>query len=261
MVGNGNAAALRELGRQILARSGPEAEAPSLQEVQEQLRALAGLDYSRLVRRLFDRRQLLKICDEFSVVSPKLNVEVIRERELKRLAQIARELGTEFSASRFSHDERSGLRGFYVRQGNGIKRPLICLNTAGHPVVMVSAFWHEVGHHLTSRMFDDRKGEIRLSLTSSYHLHLNDPLETAADVLPTLIAYPRPAAARLFARSLRDGTVPNIAGLVARLRSHLRAISHFEFSEEFSATQNLRYLTAMIHSGKLRWAVLSEFDI
>lgn len=261
MAVSANTAALRELIGEVLALSGPEAGPPSAQQAQESLRVLAGMDYSRLLRRRFDRQQVRCIFTEFSKALPGLNVDVIRERELQRLAQIALGLGSGFSASTFAHDGRTGLRGFYIPRSDEMRRPLICLNTAGHPVAMVSAFWHELGHHLTARMFDDRSGELSLSSTTNYHLHLNDPLETTADILPVLVAYPKTLATRLFARSLREGSLPDIGSLVAKLRSHLHSICGFGFNSRFSATENLRYLAAMIHSGKLRWALLSEFEL
>ncbi len=261
MAVNRNTAAVRELIREVLAFSRPEAEPPSVEQAEQSLRVLAGQDYSRLLRRLFDRQQIRCIFTEFSAALPNLNVEVIHERELPRLGQIATSLGTGFNASPFAHDPRTGLRGFYIRQGGRIRRPLICLNTAGHPVVMISAFWHELGHHLTARMFDDRRRDLALSFATNHHLHLNDPLEAAADILPILVAYPKTRATQLFARSLREESPPDFDLLVAKLRSHLHSISGFEFDARFTATQNLRYLAAMVHCGKLRWALLSEFEI
>lgn len=252
---------LQELIGEVLALCRFEAEPPSVEQAEEGLRVLTSLDYSRLLRRLFDRQEVSEIYREFSKALPELNSQVIRERAPQRLARIATDLGAGLNATPFAPDGGTGLRGFYVRQGDGIKRPLIYLNTADHPVVMASAFWHELGHHLTARLFDDQRSELRLSFTTNYHLHLNDPLEASADILPILVGYPKAQATRLFARSLRGGSPPNIDLLVAKLRSHLHSISKFEFDPRFSAIQNLRYLAAMIHCGKLRWALLSEFDI
>ena len=170
-------------------------------------------------------------------------------------------LGAGFSAMPFESATRSGLRGFYVRPIEGIKRPLICVNAATHPVVMASSFWHELGHHLSARLFDSRRRELDLSFSTSYHRHLEDPAETGADMGSVLAAYPRAAAGRLFAPWLRRSVAPDTDSLVGILRPHLRAVSGFDFERRFSAIQNLRYLAAMIHFGNLRWALLSQFEI
>jgi hypothetical protein len=261
MASTGGVTTLREVVGDILSSSRSETERLSASNVQGSLSAVSAQDYSRLLRRLFDRQQISEIFTEFSKALPALNMRVIRGRDPRRFAEIAAGLGAEFHAIPFTENSRSGLRGFYIRRGEKIRNPLIYVNAAIHPVVMASSFWHELGHHLTARMFDDDRQKLDLSFTTSYHLHLSDPLETSADLFSILVAYPKPVATQLFARWLGDRSAPDVDSLLTTLRPHLRAICGFDVDERFSAADNLRHLAAIIHFGKLRWALLSEFEI
>lgn len=225
------------------------------------LRAASANDYVHALRRLYDARQVSGIVAEFSKALPGLNVEIMREHDPRGLARIAARLGAGFNAMPFQTGSRSGLRGFYMRPVEGLKQPIICVNAATHPVVMASSFWHELGHHLSARLFDDHRRELEFSFSTNYSSHLEDGAETAADMVSVLAAYPRPAAKRLFAPWLRLGVAPDTDSLLSTLRPHLHAVSGFDFEGRFSAIQNLRYLAAMIHFGNLRWALLSQFEI
>lgn len=247
--------------REIFALSRPQSTHPSYRGAAEILRATTGENYSTLVGRLFDRRQVRQIFIELSNALPALNKKVLRAREPRRFVDIAASAGAQCVAGPFEATQQSRLRGFYLRQAEGIKRPLIWVNTATPQVVTAVSFWHELGHHLTARLFDDCRHELHLSFGINYHLHLRDPLETAADMLSVLAAYPKPAAERLFSRSLKSGVAPDADSLLARLRLYLRSVSGFDFERGARRIDNLRHAAAMIHFGKLRWALLSEFDI
>ncbi len=252
---------LRGTVREVLTRSRRSSNGLSPGRAEGALRLSCAEDYTGRLRGLFDRRQIRGIVSEFSRALPTLNRRIMRECEPCSLAEIAARLGAGFNAIPFENANRSGLRGFYVRPIEGLKRPLICVNAATHPVVMASSFWHELGHHLSARLFDDRRRELDLSFSTNYHRHLEDPAETAADMVSVLAAYPRAAAVRLFAPWLRRSLAPDTDSLIATLRPHLHAVSGFDFEGRFSAIQNLRYLAAMIHFGNLRWALLSQFEI
>lgn len=254
---------LRGTVREVLAVSkrGRGKERLSLRDAESALRVASRQHYARRLRRLLDRQQVSEIIGEFSKALPNLNVDIMRERDPRGLAQIAAKLGAGFNAMPFDDASRSGLRGFYIRRSEVIKRPLICVNAATHPVVMASSFWHELGHHLTARLFDNSSSQLNLSFSTNYHHHLKDPAETAADMVSVLAAYPHSTAIRLFAPWLDQGLAPNADSLVGTLRPHLHSVSGFDFERRFSAIQNLRYLSAMVHFGNLRWALLSEFDI
>src|SRR5208283_2849844 len=61
-----------------------------------------------------------------------------------------------------------------------------------------TAFIHEVGHHVTAKLFSPRNETVQLSRQTGYEAHLSDPRELAADVLVSVGVYPRNMAAKLF---------------------------------------------------------------
>jgi hypothetical protein len=140
------------------------------------------------------------------------------------------------------------------------RRPLICVNTANHPVAVASAFWHELGHHLTNRTFDVSH-PLWLSFSSSYEDHLGNPLEIAADMVSALAVYPKPVARHLFGGFVKTGKAPDIDGLVSIAKMHLRSVAGFDFQPSVPATENLHYLVGMMHFIRLRWVLFSEYEI
>ena len=60
-------------------------------------------------------------------------------------------------ADRFEGSAGHSLRGFYVDDKRILERPSIWVNVAREPVGVAAAFWHEVGHHLTRRIFVERR--------------------------------------------------------------------------------------------------------
>jgi hypothetical protein len=261
MANHNVASTLDGLIRDILNFADEKAAKPCSRNTEEHFRAVASRDYASALRKLFDHHQLFAIYSELQAMLPALNAEVFTEKELRRLSLIAAGLGAGFQASDFNGSSGRGLRGFYVKDGAALKRPLICVNTASHPVAVAAAFWHELGHHLTSRTLDVDHRQPNLSFTSNYHKHLDDPWEAAADIVPVLAAYPKAAARRLFGRFLARGETPDINQLVSKARPHLRFVSGFFFQRRFSAKENLHYLAGMIHYVKLRWVLLAEYGI
>jgi hypothetical protein len=142
-----------------------------------------------------------------------------------------------------------------------LKQPLMCLNTAHHRTAINSAFWHEMGHHLTARLLSPREGPATLSFGSDFDEHVNDPRELAADMLVSLVCYSHSAAKRLFGPLLRKGSAENIHAVVSNARTHLDLVWGFNFDKQIPATQNLHYLAGMIHFAKLRLALLAGYDI
>ena len=246
---------------EILKSAAPDSSKLAAGRVQKQFQSAARQDYAPQLRALFDRREMRELFADFRSALPALNVDVFRIREPRRLAAVAADLGARFRASRFEGEGKS-LRGFYVDDPDVSKGPLICVNTACHPVAVASAFWHELGHHLTSRTFDvSHPVELQLSFSSTYEDHLGNPLEIAADILSALAVYPRPVAQRLFRGFGESGGAPNIESLVLKARAHLRSVSGFDFKRGVPATENLQYLAGMIHFIRLRWALLAEYEI
>jgi hypothetical protein len=254
--------ALDPLIREILKSANPDSSKLTPGRVQKQFQSAARQDYAPQLRALFDRREMRELFADFRSALPGLNAEVFRIREPRRLAAVAADLGARFRASRFEGEEGKGLRGFYLDDPDVSKGPLICVNTACHPVAVASAFWHELGHHLTSRTFDvSYPVQLQLSFSSTYEDHLGNPLEIAADILATLAAYPKPVAQRLFRGFVETGAAPNIESFVLKARAHVRSVSGFDFRPGVPATENLRYLAGMMHFIRLRWVLLSEYEI
>jgi hypothetical protein len=255
-------AALTPLIHEILKSADVDRRKLAASRVQKQFQSAARQDYAPQLRALFDRREMRELVKDFRSALPTLNADVFRIREPRRLGAIAADLGARFRASRFEGEEGRGLRGFYIDDAGLSRGPIICVNTACHPVAVASAFWHELGHHLTSRTFDiSRPVQLQLSFNSVYDDHLNNPLEIAADILATLAAYPKPMALRLFRGFVEGGDAPNIENLVLKARTHVRSVSGFDFRPGVPANENLQYLAGMMHFIRLRWVLLSEYEI
>ncbi len=237
------------------------AKGGSLQRVAQDFRSIALRDYERHVTGHFSGPEMRKLLAALTIRLPALNRDVPRVTELQHFATISSRLGAQFKASSFSDARGRELRGFYVGKGYSVRRPLICVNTAHHAVAVATAFWHEVGHHLTTRMIEKRRQPATSFFSTDYQAHLTDPLELIADMIVVLSAYPKALAERLFATFLQRGEAPDVDDIVSRARTHLRSVSGFHFDHQFSATENLHYLAGMIHYAKLRWALLTEYQV
>lgn len=158
------------------------------------------------------------------------------------------------------------LRGFYVEKRRRLlKRPLIYVNTAHQPGAVSSTFCHELGHHLTSQLFETPNEGVHFFFDADYAAHLDDPLELAADVLVSLAGYPDAAARRLFSTPWNWGLVARTGKLseevFAGVRNHAERRLGIDFTSKWPAKQRLNYLAGMIHYAKLRWALLAEYDL
>jgi hypothetical protein len=232
----------------------------AVSRVEEQFRRASRQNYAPQLAALFDRRQMRELLADFRRALPKLNAEIFRIRDPSQLAKVAAQLGVRFQARRFEGAAGKSLRGFYVDDRSVLRNPLICVNSANHPVAVASAFWHEMGHHLTSHAFD-ASHPLQLSFSSSYEDHLENPLEIAADTVSALAAYPRPAAQHLFGEFVKTGKAPDIDTLVSRARTHLRTAAGYDFQLGAPARENLHYLAGMMHFIRLRWVLFSEYEI
>ncbi len=255
-----NANALDSVIREILEFAGRDSAKPVVRKLKRQFHCAGDRDYADRLKALFSLEEMRELVADFRSALPALNQEVFRIREPRRLAEVAAELGAHFRTARFEGDAGKSLRGFYIDHPGVAKAPLICVNTANHPVAVASAFWHEVGHHLTSCAFGTAE-PVRFSLSSSYAEHLDQPAEIAADIVSALAAYPKRAAQRLFSPFIKAGTAPDIGALVFRARAHLRAVAGFDFQRGVRATENLHYLAGMMHFIRLRWVLFSEYKI
>jgi hypothetical protein len=252
--------ALGSLIREILESSKRGSGKLTVSRVEKQFDRASRQDYARQLRALFDRRQMKDLLADFRSALPTLNAEIFPIQDPRRLAGVAAGLGVRFHAKQFEGETGKNLRGFYVNDHGISKGPLICVNTADHPVAVASAFWHEMGHHLTSRTFDVAR-PAQLSFSPGFENHLENPLEIAADMVSVLAAYPKPAARQLFEGFVKTGKTPDVDALVSRARAHLGTVAGYDFQPGVPATENLHYLAGMIHFIRLRWALFSEYQI
>ena len=235
---------------------------PISRDVEEYFRSFAALGYAAALHKYFDRQELGEILTEMRAALPKLNREVFAVLDRRQLAQIAKDMGAVLHANAFEGCEGGSLRGFYVHDNDLMKRPLIGLNTSNHPVAVAATFWHEIGHHLTSQIFDDSDAErVELTFNTNYESHLADPREIVADVLMVLACYFQSAARRLFGAQ-RTGVRRNDAEtLVSKVRPYLLSVTGFDFKRDAAPAENLLYLAGMIHIAKLRATLLNEYGI
>jgi hypothetical protein len=257
MQSTGEAGSLRAFIRDIAGLSDARATATELDDAHAYLSALSRLDYCKALRIQFDGAEIRELRRSL----PPLNREVFREIDLRRLAWTAATLGANVQARQFEGEEGRALRGFYVHDYTVLKRPLIVVNTANHPVSVVAAFWHEMGHHLTHSIFGNTHDHVSPYFSTNYHDHLNHPEEIVADMLTVLACYPKPAATRLFDGSVTSATRPNTESLPSKVMPYVRSVTGFDFERGFSSTDALRQLAGVIHVAKLRAALLKEYGV
>jgi hypothetical protein len=233
----------------------------------DDIRRLVRHDYVRSLRRNLPYRELTNLIDAFTQIMPYFNREpagIMLTEE--RLYGWAAELGLHFKAAPYAGDDGMALRGFYVTRAHGmLKRPLIYVNTAHHPVAVSSTFCHEVGHHLSSGLIGAHDEPVHFFFDADYAAHLADPCELAADVVVSLAGYPEPIARKIFSVPWKWGLVARAKDLteaaLAEVAGHLKRVYGFDLMERIPDAQRLNYLSGMIHFAKLRWALLAEYDI
>jgi hypothetical protein len=99
---------------------------------------------------------------------PPLNQDVFAETNLRRLAAIAADFGAALQPRSFDGPESRSLWGLYVNDRTALRRQLICVNMANHPVAVAAAFWHEIGYHLTREIFDGHHERLNLKFAVNY---------------------------------------------------------------------------------------------
>ena len=232
----------------------------------EDIRRLVRHDYVRSLRRNIPYGELKTLIDAFTRVMPAFNREPVGMPSEERLRGWASELGLNFRAAPYAGDDGLALRGFYVTRKEGmLKRPLIYVNTAHHPLAVSSTFCHEVGHHMSAELLGSESELVHFFFDADYATHLEQPHELAADVMVSFAAYPEPIARKIFEVPWKWGLVARAKDLteaaLSEVRGHLKRIYGFDLMERIPASQQLNYLSGMIHFAKLRWALLAEYDI
>ncbi len=231
-------------------------------EGNRQIRALVRRDYSRPLRLAFRKaevRELLR--DARRLVWPHLNREPLRLASPREFREAWSPLGIDFRMAKLSSPEGLSLLGFYLGRNPVSKRPLICVNTAHHVAAMSGAFAHEMGHHLTSKMFDRVDDVPHLMGYLGYGDHLEDPQELAADILVSLGILPRKIAEDFFnkGRILKDGGCGAAQGITDAV-AYIANRYGFNTDSRLSLEKRMQYLAGVLHYARLRKALLEEFE-
>ena len=235
--------------------------------VPDEIRFLEQADYRGPLRRSLGRSEVRQIVAEArSTVWPHLNKESVRLVSPKEFTRLWSHLGVQFQLAKLKGADGLTLLGFYVRKMGGSRLPLICVNTAHHPAAVGAAFSHEMGHHLTGRLFDSRKEYAQFMVDTAYREHLDDPEELAADLLVSLGVFPEPIARKIFLTTKKSGAsgpatdqLPNSAS--STMLNYMERRYGLGFGDPLSSSRKLQYLAALVHFAKLRRALLTEYDI
>jgi hypothetical protein len=233
----------------------------------DDIKRLVRHDYVRSLRKSLPYRELTALVAAFSERLPGFNHEICGMMPTDQLAAWATSLNLSFNASPNSGADGLALRGFYVTGKEGpLKRPLIYVNTAHHPLAVSSTFCHEVGHHMSSELLGgDEDKPVHFFFDADYASHLEEPSELAADVMVSIAGYPEPIARKIFETPWKWGLVAKAKDMTEaalnEVRGHLKNAYGFDLMERIPAERRLHYLSGMIHYAKLRWALLAEYEI
>jgi len=228
-----------------------------------EVRSLARKHYGLRLRRSFDRRAIDEFVSEGRrLVWPHLNAHPLRLGSPKEFRKAWSPLGIELRTANLSSPSGLALMGFYIEKNPASKRPLICVNTAHHQAAISAAFAHEMGHHLTAKMFALKSDVPRPMGYTGYAEHLDQPSELAADILVSLGIFPRNIARQWFDESHNRpagdrGETASIADAVAYIANRYG----FNRDHRLSAASRLQYLAGVLHYAKLRKALFQEFGV
>jgi hypothetical protein len=184
---------------------------------------------------------------------------------VERFGEIAAELEIQVNTAPFWGDGGMALRGFYVPVGEWkLERPLMYVNTAHHPLAIMTTFLHELGHHLSCDLWGLKHSAVHF-FDTDYRDHLKIAHELGADIVVSLAGYPQVVARELFSTTWHSGLVAQAKNLdgstLQRIHDHLGGAYGYNLLESVAPEQKLHYLAGMIHYAKLRWALLAEFDL
>ena len=240
------------------------------------IRRLALRDYAPSLRKHLGHEYLREVLGVAQRVIPKLNrdhdplmidrwVGAAQSVSLGNLfSSITEKLGVHFQATPFRGPEGLALRGFFVdRHRASLKRPLIYVNTAHHPVAAAATFFHEVGHLVAAEVFEGGGAPVHFFFDADYASHLDDIDELTADIVLSLVAYPAPVARRIFDAPWKWGALANPNPLTNEVFAQVSEHFRISFGVILSAAdlpprRKLNYLAGMIHFAKLRGTLLAE---
>ena len=254
-------------------------ELASWQNPEADIRRLAEHDYAPELRSRLNRTVLDDIVSAGRAIMPRLNCDHEPERienwltatpseGLETLfADVTRRIDVHFQGTPFTGPEGLALRGFFLdRDNQSLKRPLIYVNTAHHPVAVAASFFHEIGHLVASQVFRERRAGVHLFIDADFLAHFDDLEELAADIVLTLVAYPAPIARRIFVDPWNWGVLVGSTELSDEVFGQVSDYFRCSFGVSLSAAKlparrKLNYLAGMIHFAKMRFALLTEYGI
>lgn len=255
---------VRELSGIVKAKGG-EGRAAGVPQVKAGLAEVMRKDYRQPLHRCLSRWEVRQIAKEGKMhVWPGLNKEPVKLVSASEFARRWSSFGVDFKFASLPRQEGLSLLGFYVNKIDRVlKRPLIFVNTAHHPAVVGVALDHEMGHHLTSQIFDAGEKPHLLSPVG-FEEHLVEPTELAADVLVSLGMLPAPVAQKLFGsesgRSASGQSDELSPSALAKLLEYIASRYGFRPDQISGDTKRFQTLAGLVHYAKLRRALLDEYN-
>jgi hypothetical protein len=230
------------------------------------IRRLLSQDYVRSLRRHLSYADVRTLVSAFERIFPGFNSRAIAMMSVRQLGTIAARLKFHLQAVPYDVDDGLVLRGFYVTRAEGVlKRPLVFVNTAHHPLAVATTFVHELAHHVATEYLSLGEEPIHFFFDADYAAHLGDPGELAADIMVSLAGYSAATARKIFPLSWKWGLVAKTGRLtnaaLEEIREHLQTVYGFNLVDQVPADRRSNHLAGMIHYAKLRWALLAEYDI
>jgi len=254
-------------------------ELKSWRHPEDDIRRLGSHDYASGLREMLDQSDVDRVMESARSIFPELNRDHDPERIDRWLSgppssgletlfsRVKDRLNVHFQGTPFGGPEGLALRGFFVNPDvESLKRPLIYVNTAHHPVAAAATLFHEVGHLVAAQVFDRRHKQVHLFFDADYISHLDDVEELTADIVLALVAYPAPIAKKIFDTPWNWGALTRTAELsdevFAQVSEYFRATFGVSLAAaKLPARRKLNYLAGMIHFAKLRSTLLAEYAL
>jgi len=228
-----------------------------------EIKSLARRDYGLALRKSLGRQEVLEIIAEAKkMVWPHINREPLRLVTPSEFTRLWSRLGIDFKLAKFDGPKGLALMGFYAGKLGPSRRPLIYVNTAHHPAAIGAVFSHEMGHHLTAKIFASQSEHAAYMTYTAFADHLREPEELAADCLVSLGVFPEATARKIFAVESRpsDRAKP-VEPLFERVSNYVQARYGFSPDARLPVLKKLPYLAGMIYYANLRKALLDEYEI
>lgn len=219
-------------------------------------------DDRKALRRCLSRRELWKIVSLAKArVWPDLNQEPVRLVSLDEFVCRWTAFGVDFKFASLPWKKGLSLLGFYLTKTDGLReRPLIFVNTAHHPALVGLALDHEMGHHLTARVFASAEETTHLLSLTAFKEHLADRVELAADTLVSFGIFPAHIARNLFSTA-KGSAAGKGDRVVANVLEYVGSRYGVRFRLIHGVEKKWQALAALVHYTKLRRALLDEYYI